>query len=230
MNLAILSCFRNSSPEFVRLYCCRVSGLLRSTIGTGLNVELLAAWGDSTNDTRGNLMSMLPTLGIPFKLVERHHGFPDMGSSEHPDRLRGFAFAANGTFESVSEHVDAAAYIESDLIWQTDTLLAAIRHVKSGRDVVAVPVFCGEGHKVFYDIWGFRGLDGERYGPFPPHHRELNQGQLTELSAAGSFLVMSGAVARACRCSDQALVGFCADARAKGFKVWTDWGLRVYHP
>jgi hypothetical protein len=86
-------------------------------------------------------------------------------------------------------------------------------------------VFAGE---AFYDIFAFR-KSGRRFAPFPPFHEEL--GGLTEVDSAGSCLVMKADVARQCRMNDKSgLVSFCDDARAKGFQVWVDPSLRIYHP
>ena len=94
---------------------------------------------------------------------------------------------------------------------------------------VAPLIFAGE-H--FYDVFAFRDLDGERFGPFAPYSHAFFGGQkFIEVSSAGSCLVMKGNVARRCRVDDSAgLVGFCADARRQNFRIWVDSEKSVRHP
>jgi acetyltransferase-like isoleucine patch superfamily enzyme len=108
------------------------------------------------------------------------------------------SFVGNGILELVRETDDVLVYVESDLIWNAGTVLQLIGDLQiPSVDVVAPLVFAGES---FYDIWGFRGMDGERFSPAAPYHSSLAAGgveTLAEISSAGSCLVMKGAVAAA---------------------------------
>jgi hypothetical protein len=97
-------------------------------------------------------------------------------------------------------------------------LYLATMAYETGADVVAPLVMAGE---AFYDIWGFRWLDGTRWSPF--EHQTLNTRfptDLIEVGSAGSCLVMRAGVARECRIrNDYCLVGWCEDARAHGYSI-----------
>lgn len=220
MKVVIGSCFRNSPPSFVLEYSRRIEQLVYSCVGVH-SLDLVAVWGDSINGTKNYLEKYLPFA----RIVERTHGFPEYGSSELPNRLKGFGYAANGVFESVPEDADVAIYVESDILWSPFVMLRAIEQLQSGIDLIALPPFIA-GTDQFYDIWGFRGLNGIRFSPF----EQCPTDKLTPISSAGTCLVMRGEVARSCRCTDQALVGFCEQATDRGYKLWTDWSQRVIHP
>lgn len=232
MNLVLGSCFRQSAGRHVALYANRVALLKKACDARGIALHVISIWGDSTDRTKEDLEEILGALRLHELVVdERSHGFPNYGSSEHPDRLAGFALAANGVFEHVGAGADFVIYVESDLIWTPGTLLKGVQTLQiPGREVLAIPTFCGP-TDVFYDTWGFRTPDGRRLGPLPPYWEAMHLDRPQEIGTAGGCLVMTGEVARACRCSkEEALVGFCKDARSKGYRVWTDWRLRVEHP
>ena len=231
MNLVIGSCFRNSAGPHIDRYAERLRALAHACLARGITLHVVASWGDSTDATEQALWDALRQTPLhEIIVVERTYGHAEYGSSEHPERLAGFAYAANGVFEAVGAGADYVVYVESDLVWTPETLLAPLPELRAGREVIAIPTFCGP-TDCFYDTWGFRTPDGRRFGALPPYWDELNLHGLTEVSTAGGCLVMRGDVARECRCSkEEALVGFCHDARGRGYHVWADWRLRVEHP
>ena len=89
-------------------------------------------------------------------------------------------------------------------------------------------IFAGD---AFYDIFAYRDVDGNRFGPFAPFHPLLETRAFVEVGSVGSCLVMKGEVARKCRVDDASgLVGFCADARRNGFRIWVGSDRTVRHP
>ena len=71
----------------------------------------------------------------------------------------------------------------------------------------------------FYDVWGYRDLNGERFSPFAPFCAGLGA-SMFEVSSIGSCLAMRGDVAMSCRIRDEyCLVGWCRDARAQGYRI-----------
>lgn len=231
MNLVVGSCFRNSAGAHIAQYRQRIVALQAACRARGITLHVIAVWGDSADRTELALWEALRPLNLHELLVlRRDHGFPEYGSSEHPDRLAGFAHAANGVFETVGVGADAVVYVESDLIWTPETLLAAVERLRPGVDVLGVPTFCGPTN-VFYDTWGYRTPDGRRFGPLPPYWEAMHLDRLQEVGTVGGCVATRGEVARACRCSKaEAIVGLCKDAIGKAYHVWTDWRLRVEHP
>lgn len=221
MNIVIGSAFRNSQHYLAR-YFAQVEALQRRMCRS---VRVIAVEGDSADETR-EVLAQNPIV----ELVKYDHGRPWFGSTEAADRMRELSKIGNLIFDHVTKDDDVLVYVESDLIWDAETIgtliTMAINRTES-YDVFVPMVFAGEN---FYDVWGFRGLDGARWAPFHPYHSE-RQPELTELSSAGSCLVMRAEVARAVRIvDDMCLVGWSKDARRKGYRIATHGELRVTHP
>lgn len=223
--IAVVSMFRTCSTTHVQRYWRQVEELAAAAMPEP--VRVVAVEGDSTNDTRGMLRRY--SNGVPWQLVIREHGGPHCGSVATPERMRQVSFAANGGLDAVTAADDVVVWVESDLLWEPETIVGLIARVRSGLDVVAPAVFV-DGRPVFYDIWGYRDLHGRMFSPLPPYAAGLETPP-TEVSSVGSCLAMHGDVARRFRLTeDAALVGFCADLRRLGHRVWVDWSLAVRHP
>jgi hypothetical protein len=134
---------------------------------------------------------------------------------------------------AVEKADDVVVYVESDLVWtphDVGSLIDIAFERREDFDVVAPLVFAGE---AFYDIWGFRGTDGERFGPFAPYHPSLERGEaIVEIGSAGSCLVMAGKIARTVKApgNKRALVGWCDAATKKKFRIGVAVDFRVDHP
>ena len=221
MNVVVGSAFRNSVHS-LRRYFTRID-TLRNHLGPTHNVRVIAAEGDSRDGTRENLQR--PNVEI----VSAAHGGPVYGSTEHTERMVALSKVGNAIFGAVKDTDDVLVYVESDLLWNPETICHLIDRAinrEEGFDVFAPLVFAGQ-H--FYDIWAFRKY-GVRFSPFAPFHAGMN-GRLTEIDSAGSCLVMRSIVARECRIrNDYCLVGWCEDARAHGYRIAVCSDLRIHHP
>lgn len=228
MNVALGSIFRNSAAYLPR-YFDQVAALRDPLFKAGHSLRLILVEGDSTDGTGIELTRRSVSFPTTFEI--RNHGGPVFGSVDDAQRWRQISFVCDGVLEQVGEQDDALIYVESDLIWNAETMLALLEHLKE-VDAVAPMCFWKQVEPIrwFYDTWGFR-KDGARFKPDPPYHPALD-GQMTEIDSAGSCIVMRGAVARQCRFvpSELGIVGFCADLRAKGFKLHLDPAYAVYHP
>ena len=228
MNVAIGSAFRNSAGEQVTTYLNQVAGLAHH-LKPYSTLRVIAVEGDSADDTRAALASGAVARRLDLDLRTHNHGQRWFGSTEEGDRLAALSGVANEVFAGVRETDDALIYVESDLLWDPFTitsLMDAAVHRRDGFDVVSPLVFAGSR---FYDIWGFR-KDGDRFSPLPPYHAGLDGG-ITEIDSAGSCLVMRGEVARVVRVEDgRALIGWCAAARARQFRLGVMAELRIQHP
>ena len=227
MNIAVGSAFRNSAGAHLSRYIHQLDRFRVEALARGHHVRWIAAEGDSVDNTRMEILRFARQLPIELHITVRAHGGPVFGSTEGADRMKALSYVGNGILENVGPDVDALVYIESDLVWKPGTMLRLIDKLEGDVDVVSPLIFAGE---AFYDIWAFR-KGGERFGPFAPFHPELHPTELTEVESAGSCLVMRGEVARTCRIvDDMALVGFCRDARAKGYNIYVDPTERIEHP
>ena len=216
MNIVFGSAFRNSGSRALT-YLERVVAF--RDLVPWHQVRVVAAEGDSTDNTREVLATGAAYHRLPIEILRCDHGGPVFGSTEHPERMTALSKVGNAIFDAVRHEDDALVYIENDLTWKAETIRqlvnAAVNY--TGYDVIAPMVMAST---AFYDIWGFRGLDGERFSPFAPYHPSYKSNEVFEVASVGSCLVMRGHVARLCRIrNDYCLVGWCEDARSKGFRI-----------
>ncbi len=231
MHIALASMFRNSTPYLDR-YFDQVSRLHRVVRGQGHSFRVLWAEGDSADRTWERLQGM--ARAYVADCFQRAHGGPVYGSVDDAQRWRQISFVCNALLERVQPEDDALIYVESDLIWEPETMLALLEQL---RELDAVAPMCFHREGFFYDTWGYRS-GGVRFAPGAPHHPmllELVPGPARRrypLDSAGSCLVMRGAVARAARFDppEQGIVGFGLDLHAKGYHLWLDPCQKVVHP
>lgn len=239
MNIVVASAHRNSYSAGRQLsrWLDQIQNLRYALLSID-HLRVIAAEGDSTDNTRKMLIQGVRTRRQDLTIVDCSHGGPNYGSTEDPRRMSYLSKVANAIFDSVREDDDILVYVESDLIWKASTILSLIvllgqsqdQDKDNGKkvDIVAPLVFAGE---YFYDVYAYRGLDGQRFGPVAPYHSSLQPKGLTEVSSAGSCLVMRGDVARQVRIKDDgALVGWCKSAREMGYKIYVVSEYRVEHP
>lgn len=229
MNIALGSAFRNAAGAQINRWASQCCSLEMALENLGHSFRMIAVEGDSTDNTTNELHD-LGLCGAPISVVHSNHGKRIFGSTEEEDRLAALSQVGNAILSAVDEEDDILIYVESDLIWKAYTMICLIDEVMNGRDVVAPMIFAGDN---FYDIFVYRGLDGERFSPFPPYHKHLTLSETlpVEVESAGSCLVMKAEVARKCRIrDDRALLGFCKDVRESGYRIFVDPTQRIYHP
>lgn len=235
MNIVLGSAFRNAAGAQIDRWANQCYSLEMTLERLGHTFGMIAVEGDSTDNTRSELHA-LGESGAPISVLTCNHGGRVFGSTEEEDRLTALSQVGNTILSGVDEEDDYLIYVESDLIWETRTIVSLIDTLMTRElDVIAPMIFAGEN---FYDIFVYRGLDGERFGPCFPYHKSLFESLLENLSpipveveSAGSCLVMRAEIARQCRIrDDRALLGFCKDVREKGYHIFVDPTQRIYHP
>lgn len=226
MTIGLLSLFRNMEGR-LSSYFSQAVELRRLLSYDGHDLVLLSVFGDCTDRTAEFLAQMAEANHFDMLMIPAHHGGPVYGSTEQPERLKALSFVVNAGLKAVDRitpALDAVIYVESDLQWDALVWVNLLAELEPGYDVVAPLIFAG---KSFYDVWGFRQLDGTRFSS----RWAGSDGDLFEVGSVGSGFVMRGDVARKCRITnDQALVGFCDDVRAKGYRIWVDPTERIVHP
>ncbi len=242
MRYVISSIFRNSGSYLDR-YIGQVTNLVADLfLRDATQVHLLLVEGDSTDTTWQDLPLQIILLRrqlkpkyldrLSFDISKKDHGGRLYGSIESDDRWRNISAVCNHLLDRVPEDADRLIYVESDLLWQPQTMLNLTTHLDHGFDAIA-PMCFHLPTGAFYDTWGHR-KDGVRFSPHIPHHAALaaNTEPLVAIDSAGSCIVMSGAVARTARFvpPEHGIVGFCNDIRAKGFRLMLDPRERVLHP
>jgi len=224
MNIVIGSIFRNSVGYLPR-YFGQMDRLRVMLKRLDHELHLVLVEGDSIDDTYRALKHMSSTY--PTTLVKRDHGGPMWGSVDQPERWAALAWCCNAVLENVMLDAGAVIYVESDLIWDPETMLKVLSHL---REVPAVATMCFTREGAFYDIWGHM-KDGQNFGPFPPYHHGLKQYGLTEIDSAGSCIGMRGEVARRARFGlSDCVRGLGRSIRENGYSLWIDPQLKVVHP
>lgn len=229
MNIAVGSCFRDCAGRQIDRFLDQVQALMLH-VGPSHNVRVIAVEGNSLDYTRLELVAGAKRRSVELTLHTCNVAGPRYGSVELPERLEALSAVGNAILSGVEPADDVLVYVESDLIWGPHEIGSLIdaAYTPTQFDVFAPLVFAGQ-H--FYDVWGFRGLDGERFAPFAPYHASLRGTEQVEVSSVGSCLVMRREIAERCRMRNGgALVDFCGDVRARGYKIAV-WPLfRVEHP
>jgi hypothetical protein len=228
MNFVIGSAWRDGTGGQIERYLTQVAAF-QKWVGEEHNVRVLAVEGDSRDHTQSQLLRFATKNNLTLQLVTCDHGHPPFGSTESPIRMAALSQVGNAIFANVRDEDDVLVYVESDLIWEAQTIAALINSViikDGGFDVFAPLVMAGAN---FYDIWAFR-KNGSRFGPYPPFHPDLRPG-INEVDSAGSCLVMDAQTARVVpRMTTGALVEWCNKARAVGVKIGVRTDFAVAHP
>jgi hypothetical protein len=237
--IAIASMFRNSS-SYIDHYAGQIADLTGWLVGRGYDIHLIAAEGDSSDDTWEKLnarlayvMGRITYIAKDSKLTifKAEHGGPVFGSIENTQRWRNISFVCDKILEAVELEDTYLLYVESDLFWDADTMQYLLGHLDASSDIDAIAPLCiHQQTGQFYDTWGHR-KDGQRFQGPRPYHPGVGL-KLTEIDSAGSCIAMKGEVARNCRFNpaDEGIVGFGRDIHAKGYKLWLDPQLQVFHP
>jgi hypothetical protein len=230
VRIAIGSAFRNAAGHQAAAYAHQ-AGQLALRLAPHHSVRCIAAAGDCEDATIQELARLLPAAGVGVQFVPCDHGRRRFGSTEEADRMEALTLVGNAILGGVRGDDDMLLYVESDLRWEAEAMHRLLTLAAFAGAVVAPMVWAGE---LFYDVWGFRDLDGGRFSPFPPYSSALagaKEGDLVEVGSAGSCLAMPAAVARSVRMPPGGcLVGFCEEARRAGHTVSVAPWLGVAHP
>jgi hypothetical protein len=159
------------------------------------------------------------------QIIKREHGGPAWGSVDDPARWTALSWCCNGVRDAITDE-GALIYVESDLVWQPETMIRLLDHLDEHHPAVAAMCFTSGGH--FYDVWGHI-KDGTQFGPFPPYHEGLAPEGLTLIDSAGSCIVMRGDVARVAKFGPHDCVrGLGRNIYAHGFSLWIDPQAKVF--
>ena len=228
-HIALLSSFRNASAHVPRFFE-QVEILWQVLMARGDHLSLIIGEGDSIDNTRDLMLEHWPADAMA--LIENSHGGPPMGSIVHPMRFAQLSFSGNAILRAIPGDADAVLWVESDILWGAETLLALVEDLREAA-VVAPMVLASDHPQRFYDIWAYR-KDGRHFAPFPPYHPavpEINPGGAVEVDSAGTCLAIRGDVARLVTFArEDVIVGLCRQVREMGHRVIVRPDLVVVHP
>lgn len=222
LQVAVCSLFRNSSD-----YLSYYRSALCNQIGIGTDFQFVFSFveGDSSDDTLDKLRaweSVDGRVSVTQKNVEP--------ISDFEDRVKKWADLGNAAISALGNKAfDYLLWCESDLCIPSDLVQMLL---ESDRDIVAPAIFLGG---QFYDTWGFRGVDGQKFGNNHPVHASYRDFSLFPVNSVGSVVMFRRAIFDSGirfrgTYADGLLVGICNDARAKGFGVFCDSRVSVTHP
>jgi hypothetical protein len=218
--VAVCSLFRNSS-ETLDYYRAVISAQQRPD----LRLAFSFVEGDSTDDTYERL-SAWAEQDQRVTLVQ--HSIEPV--EDYDDRVRKWAGLANLALEGgLATGADYILWCESDLVLPHDVVAQL---VASRVDIVAPAIFLGG---MFYDGWGFRGLDGSKFSGEVPYHPDYRSHDLVQLSSVGSCVLFrrdlfDAGVRFRGSYDDGLLVGVCRDAGLLGFRTFMDSRVSILHP
>lgn len=225
MKISLISAVRNAENYLAR-YFGQVAELNCAVTDQGDALSLVIGEGDSTDGTRHSLGRLLHHSGLKGELVDVTHGGPVYGSVEDTRRFAQLAGVYNALLPHIPADADVALFVEADLIWEPETLLALIAQAQTQPAVYAPMIM--DGPQSFYDVWAYR-RDGLRFTKRPPYHHDLN-GALLEMDSVGSCLAMPAAWARGIQFpQEDVVVGFCRQLREQGHSIRLDPRLAVRH-
>ena len=218
--IAICALFRNSA-QYIDYFRAVVCAQARADI----DLVFSLVEGDSTDDSHARLQAWArEDSRVRLSKVDVE---PVL---DFADRVTKWAMLGNVAIEQALETAcDRILWCESDLVLPNDLLeqLAA-----ESCDIVAPAIFLGS---LFYDTWGFRGVDGTRFANVQPYHPEFRHHALVPLSSVGSCVLFRREIfERGVRFrgtyDDGLLVGVCHDAASLGFRTFMDSRVAILHP
>jgi len=229
MNVTLLSCFRNAE-NYLNRYFNQVAELFADMSRYDHDMRLIWGEGDSTDTTLEQLRVFQSLLPHRIEIVDCSHGGPEYGSVVNTDRFRQLAFVGDCMWAYIPEDADAVVYVESDLIWEPETLLTLIKRLQD-YPAISPMVYLrrqGFGQNAFYDVWAGR-KDGKHFSHYPPYCDGFDPDKPFQVDSMGSCMAMRGELARGLTWNDEVFVGICKQIYAKGSAVYLDPTLGVYH-
>lgn len=231
MKVVIASIFRDSASYLDR-YVSQVTALRDALAARGDSLRGVWGEGDSIDRTATILAEKARKRALTFDLIDVSHGGPKFGSVNVEQRWRQISYCCNLVLHTIPEDADVVVYVESDLIWDAETMLEMIDTLDTGIDVLAPKSMAyGEVTPRFYDTYGHRS-GGEQFQPYAPFHSGIELNNLLRMDSAGSCLVMKGHVAQTTRFTppELGIVGWGNDINAQGYSFWLDPTQSVWHP
>ena len=206
---------------------------LRAFFAPDYRLRLVLGYGDCEDETPAWAAAWAASHP-DNETLDVSHGGPAFGSIDDPTRWAQIAGCWNRLFDALAGRTgEALIYVEADLIWDVVTMLALISWLHTREDVDGVAPMSMHRSGFFYDTWGHR-RDGAHFSSNPPYHPALALSDnlidgLSRIDSAGSCKALAWPVVRDCRFSSHnAMIG--PDMAARGYRLWLDPTLSVYHP
>jgi Cryptococcal mannosyltransferase 1 len=218
--VAVCALFRNSAA-----YIDYFRAVMTAQARDHIELVFSLVEGDSTDDSYARLQAWAAADSrVTLSKVDVEP------VTDFADRVSKWAMLGNVAVEqALATDCTHVLWCESDLVLPFDLLDQLLAEP---ADIVAPAIFLGT---LFYDTWGFRGLDGTRFSNEAPYHREFRHHARVPLNSVGSCVLFrrelfdQGVRFRGSY-DDGLLVGVCRDAAALGFQTYMDSRIAIVHP
>lgn len=231
MNVCLCSSFRDASGYLAR-YFAQVDALNKALKQRGDRLRVIAGEGDSTDCTRELLEQHLAEADYLTTLVDVTHGGPKYGSIVAARRFKQLAGLWNKIWSHIPKNYSAVLFLESDLVWEADTLLALVDSLEKYPAIAPMILAPRISPTFFRDEWAFR-KDGRHFRHAPPYFDDDSMeapGIPVQIDSAGSVLAIRGALARQLTWPEvDVIVGICRQLYEVGASVWLHPQLSVAH-
>ena len=220
-NVTMLSFWRN---DVGRNLTARAVHLLDKTYP---ELEYLWVVGDSTDSTYEALEGVCASHPNGDAVDILDCGLTPMLEDFPSPRLRAFSRAAQFGLSKLYRDIDEVVIHESDIESPPDIIE---RLLAVDVDVVGAWPVLGERH-VFYDIWAYRGLDGNYFTNHWPYHHSYREDRPFRVESVGTvWCFPAEAVRRGLTCYTLGAVELCRGLREQGYRIWCDPRLTVVQP
>lgn len=226
MKITLASAFRNSTP-YLNRYLAQVDALQEKLNDQGDSLTCLFGEGDSIDDTLAELRQLTCEYDT---IIDCTHGGAEYGSIVSYERFKQLAYVANKIWSAIPTDADAFLWVESDLIWDANTMLMLLDRLNN-YPAVAPMVFLhrhGWAQGTWYDTYAFR-RDGVNFGHNRPYHEKWKPGAMMRVDSAGSCMALRGDIARRIVWDEAVFPGACKQIYKMGGSVWLDSSLAVTH-
>jgi hypothetical protein len=229
INLAIFSIFRDSAGAQIERYRRQMDALDI----TGFNVRWYLGEGDSVDATY-NQLSEYAQYDDRVQVHSVTTGIRRYGSVVDPERFRCLALSTNPLLNAIAAEgwADYAMLVESDLLFEPDLLQRLYANLPDKKSVIA-PMIWIDRFTRFYDVWGFRKLNGQPFLPFGKAWYECKfPVSPFQVSTVGSVVLMPAEVIYSGMryTEDEVIVGLVKQAGEAGYKIYADNSTHVRHP
>lgn len=229
MNIALCSAFRNSVQNgHLDRYLDQVWELY-SILDARHKFCCVWGEGDSTDETRFRLTH--DSRSWPATIMDCTHGGADYPSIVIEERFQQLAQVGRCIWAAIPTDTDAVVYVESDLIWEAEMMVALIDRLQEYPAISPMVLLDRKGWaaNAFYDTWGAIGLNGQHFEHFPPYNAGYKANEPFPVSSMGSCMAMRGDIARQIVVDDRVFQGISAQIWAMGGSVWIDPKLFIWH-
>jgi len=219
--IAILSMWRNDSE---RRLLDRVTHLNSKTCDTHpLRHLWIVSVGDDCSDGTDNLLAHYANeLDMDVTMVVESTTVT--GDSVESIRRRA-SRSATRLFEEVLPSDDYVLLHESDLTSPDNVIDLLLPTVEStGGPVAGWPTLTRNGETIFYDIWAYRDIDGDRF----THGVKLDA--VTQVTSFGSVWLAEAGLVRGREITDEGIVELCGEWMVEGVGMFVDPSIPVVQP